>query len=93
MQERLGECNLKSVPKHLRAKTQVRFPHRYLINVDCLSFVVCPLLVPHLPRHFPFLLQPLTVLMKQTRQAVRAIKQSILLRCLWFSQNWIDDPI
>ncbi len=31
-----------------------------------------------------FLLQPLTVLMKQTRQAVCAIKQSILLRCLWF---------
>ncbi len=29
------------------------------------------------------LLQPLTVLMKQTRKAVRAIKQSILLRCLW----------
>jgi len=32
---------------------------------------------------FLFMLQPLTVLMKQTRQAVRAIKQSILLRCLW----------
>jgi hypothetical protein len=31
-----------------------------------------------------FLLRPLTVLIKQTRQAVRAIKQSILLRCLWF---------
>jgi hypothetical protein len=30
-----------------------------------------------------FLLQPLTELMKQTRQAVHAIKQSILLRCLW----------
>jgi hypothetical protein len=29
-----------------------------------------------------FLLQPLTVLMKQTRQVVHAIKQSILLRCL-----------
>ncbi len=29
------------------------------------------------------LLWPLTVLMMQTRQAVRAIKQSILLRCLW----------
>jgi hypothetical protein len=31
---------------------------------------------------FLFLLQPLTVPMKQTRQAVCAIKQSILLRCL-----------
>ncbi len=30
-----------------------------------------------------FLLWPLTVLMKQTRQAVCTIKQSILLRCLW----------
>jgi hypothetical protein len=29
-----------------------------------------------------FLLRPLTVLMKQTRQAVHAINQSILLRCL-----------
>jgi hypothetical protein len=29
-----------------------------------------------------FLLPPLTVLMLQTRQAVPAIKQSILLRCL-----------
>ena len=30
-----------------------------------------------------FLLRPFTVLMKQTRQAVLAINQSILLRCLW----------
>jgi hypothetical protein len=30
-----------------------------------------------------FLLRPLTVLMKQTRQAGHAVKQSILLRCLW----------
>jgi hypothetical protein len=29
------------------------------------------------------LLRLLTVLVKQTRQAVRAVKQSILLRCLW----------
>jgi hypothetical protein len=29
-----------------------------------------------------FLLWPLTVLMKQTRQAVRLVKQSIFLRCL-----------
>jgi hypothetical protein len=32
-----------------------------------------------------FFLQPLTVLMKQARQAVHAIKQSILLRCLWLN--------
>ncbi len=30
-----------------------------------------------------FLLQPLTVLMEQVRQAVHAIKQSIFLGCLW----------
>jgi hypothetical protein len=30
-----------------------------------------------------FLLRPLIVLKKQTRQAVCAVKQSILLRCLW----------
>jgi hypothetical protein len=29
--------------------------HIYLKNIDCLSFVVCPLLAPHLPRHLPFL--------------------------------------
>jgi len=37
-----------------------------------------------------FLLQPLAVLMKQTRQSVHAINQSILLRCLWlfcYDQN------
>jgi hypothetical protein len=30
-----------------------------------------------------FLLWPLTVLVKQTRQVMHAAKQSILLRCLW----------
>ncbi len=30
-----------------------------------------------------FVLWPLTVLMRQTRQAVCTIKQSILLRCIW----------
>ncbi len=34
-----------------------------------------------------FLLQPLTVLMKQTRQAVCTIKQSILLSCLWYEHH------
>ncbi len=36
---------------------------------------------------FYFLLRPLTVLMKQTRQAVRAVQQSILLRCIWLLFN------
>ncbi len=38
--------------------------------------------IANLPRLL-FLLRPLTVLIKQTRQAIRAVKQSILLRCLW----------
>ncbi len=36
---------------------------------------------------FFFSQQPLKVLMKQTRQAVHAIKQSIVLRCLWLFCN------
>jgi hypothetical protein len=56
--------------------------HRYLGNIDISSFVRCLILVaPHLPMHF--LLQALTVLMRQTRQAVLANDQSIFLRCLW----------
>jgi hypothetical protein len=54
-------------------------------KIDCLRFAMCPLLAPVLIGFF-FLLQPLTVLMKQTRQAVRAVKQSTLLRCLWFDK-------
>jgi hypothetical protein len=61
--------------------TKSYLKHRHLSNIDCLSFVMCPLLAPVF--HGFFLLQPLTVLTKQTRQVVCAIKQSILLRCLW----------
>ncbi len=42
-----------------------------------------PATSPGLPRLLLFLLWPLQVLMIQTRQAVHAIEQSILLRCLW----------
>jgi hypothetical protein len=41
---------------------------------------MCPLLVLPLPR--VFLQRPLSVLTRQTRQVVRAINQSIFLRCL-----------
>jgi hypothetical protein len=41
-----------------------------------------PIISAGLPRLL-FLVRPLTELMKQTRQAVHAIKQSILLKCLW----------
>jgi hypothetical protein len=33
-----------------------------------------------------FLLRPLTVVMKQTRQVVHAIKQSVLLSCTWLEK-------
>ncbi len=61
--------------------------HRYLKNIDCLSFEVCQTPSATSSKAFAFsfsffLLRPLTVLMKQTRQAVRTIRQSILLRCL-----------
>ncbi len=58
--------------------------HRYQkFKIDCLRFVMCPLLAPGLSSLlFLFLWWPLTILMKQTRQAVRASKQSILFRCL-----------
>jgi hypothetical protein len=40
-----------------------------------------------------FLLWPFTVLMKQTRQVVRAVKQSILFRCLWLNHLNHSDKI
>ncbi len=46
--------------------------HRYLKKSRLLKFVMCRLLV--LPFPGAFLQQPLTVLTKQTRQAVHAIK-------------------
>ncbi len=47
--------------------------HRHLSIIDSLSFVMCPLLAP-LINSVLFLLWSFTVLMKQTRQAVRVIK-------------------
>jgi hypothetical protein len=59
----------------------------YLVSKEyrLLSFVMCPLLAPHIPRHFGlFWLQPITVLKRQTRQAIHATDQSIFLRCYGF---------
>jgi hypothetical protein len=47
---------------------------------------MCPLLAPHF---FSFLLQPLTVLMRQIRLAVCAFNQSIFLRCLCLAASAI----
>ena len=46
-------------------------------KIDCLRFVMCPLLTPGFQGFF--FMRLLTVLMKQTRQAVHAIKQSTYL--------------
>jgi hypothetical protein len=59
--------NFDKVVEHLK--------HRYLRKVDCSSFLTCPLLALTLPR--VFLQWPLTVLTKQTRQAVCANNQPI----------------
>ncbi len=60
-------------------------------KLDCLRLVMCPPLAPHFQPFFLFfLLRPLTVLMKQARQAIRAFKQSILLRCLWMKQTGVE---
>ncbi len=49
---------------------------------------MCLLLVLHFQ---PFFLHwPLTVLMKQTRETVCAVEQSILLRCLWQNHSEVD---
>jgi hypothetical protein len=57
--------------------------YRNLSIIDCLSFVMCLLLVLLVKGFFSiFLLWPFTVLMKQTSQVICAVKQSIFLRCL-----------
>ncbi len=54
--------------------------HRYLKKSRFREIVMCWLLVLPFPR--AFLQWPLTVLTRETRQAVHAINQSIFLRCL-----------
>jgi hypothetical protein len=49
------------------------------ILIDCLRFVMCLILAQSSLLFVFFLLQPLTVLMKRTRQPVRTIKHSIYL--------------
>ncbi len=56
--------------------------HRYRQTKQIAYGLLCACYQRHIFSLF-FLLWPLTVLIKQTRQAVLAVKQSILLRCLW----------
>ncbi len=46
--------------------------HRYLKNIDCSSFVMYPLLAPHLPRHFWFVFFVLSVANNSTKETNKA---------------------
>jgi len=59
--------------------------HRYLKKSRLLKFCYVP--ATSTASSKGILWQPLTVLTRQTSQAVRAIDQSIFLRCLWY-QPW-----
>ncbi len=62
--------------------------HRYLKKSRLLKFLMCLLLA--LPFLRAFLWWPLTLLTRQTRQAVCAINQSVFLRCLWQFKISVD---
>ncbi len=70
----------------LLERTPASVAQRYLCDPQILKEknrllrFICPVQVPHFQPFF--LLWPLRVLMRQTRQAVRANNQSIFLRCL-----------
>jgi hypothetical protein len=74
-----GEVSLYRWPPVWLVWNQLYDYHRYRkAKIDCLSFVMCPLLAQLIIAFFfLFLLRPFTVLFQQTRQAVRTIKQSI----------------
>ncbi len=59
----------------LNGEEGVAHNHRHLSKVDCSSFLLCLQLVFALPKGF--LLQLLTVLTRQAREAVHAINQSV----------------
>ncbi len=55
-------------------------------KIDCLRFVMCPLLAPHFQPFFLFCLAvAINSTNETTRQAVHAINQYIFLRCLWLT--------
>ncbi len=64
--------NSKNLPRKKMNKAAAQISK----EIDCSSSVVCP---PLAPRYQLFLLRPLTVLTRQTRQAVRVINKSIFL--------------
>jgi len=62
-------------------KQEVTKQHRYQkAKIDCLSFVMCPLLAQPIIAFFSsFFAAAVYSIMKQTWQAVRTVKQSIFL--------------
>jgi len=55
--------------ENTRIPTYLKCEHRYLKNIDCSSFVMCPLLAPHLPRHFWLFLAAATNSTNETNKA------------------------
>ncbi len=72
---------MKCCDYNLTFKDQDRFIDIGSQKIDCLRFVMCLLLA--LAFQGFFFSAAITVLMKQRRQVVCTVKQSIFLRCLW----------
>jgi hypothetical protein len=66
---------IKEEKKNMSQHHKMELNHRYLSEADCSSFGMCPQLALALQGYF--LRQTLTVQIRQTRQAVCAINQSI----------------
>jgi len=92
----------RNVPQPLYSKRLVRTVEQRLFvlgyyrryrrrKIDCSSFFTVPATsaAQNSLLFFFFLLRQLTKLIFITRQAVRAVKQSIFLRCLWVSPTFL----
>jgi hypothetical protein len=81
------------VPKH--GDVNIFQHHKFIDNKSLQNRLLKVCYVPATSAGLPrllFLLWPLTVLKEQTRQVVRAVKQSMLLTCLYLSCiNWGAD--
>jgi hypothetical protein len=77
-----------SLPLKLVFSGSTQTTFRFIPTIDIERkyrlFKVCYVPTTSTAFFLSFLLRPLTVLMRQTRQMVRTINQSIFHRCLWF---------
>ena len=66
----------------------ISFVHRYLKNIDCLSFVVCLLIAPHLPNHFlPFFVAAINST-NEANKAGGTCHKAVIFGCLRFRSTW-----